>query len=125
MMVFSSLVALMVSQASVATVDSTYTSIEAEEAAYSELATGAHLEAMERLELLREERPDDPAVLINLAAAYIESGRLLDASEAYHDAIASRKHQQLELADGSWADSRDLARMGLARLENSQAWAMK
>lgn len=125
MLVFSSLAAVMFSQAALGVIETPYNSVEVEEAAFEELASNDYQAAAEQLEQLRDQRPDDPAVLINLAAAYVALGRLQEASDAYVAAIASRDHQLLELANGDWGDSRDLARDGLQRLQNSQAWAMK
>ena len=81
--------------------------------------------AVAELEQLHQSEPDDPAIMLNLAAAYIEAGRLADAREMYTAAIESRERMELELADGGWADSRTLARQGLARLERSAAWASR
>lgn len=99
--------------------------VESSDAAYGQLVNGEALAAVRQLETMRAAHPRDPAVLINLAAAYIEVGQLVDAREAYVAAIRSDERARLELADGSWVDSRNLARAGLARLENSRAWAMK
>lgn len=99
--------------------------IESADAGFVQLSDGKALAAVRHLETLRADAPEDPALLINLAAAYIEVGQLEDAREAYVAAIRSGERARLEMADGSWVDSRNLARTGLARLESSRAWAMK
>ena len=95
-----------------------------ENAGYEALAV-AETDAISTLEALHSAGPDDPAIMLNLAAAYIEEGRLADARDMYVRAIESRERMELELADGSWADSRYLARQGLDRLERSRAWASR
>ena len=125
MIVTATFAALLLAQGASASLLVEPQQIEAAESGYAQLARGEAVAAVERLEMLQTENPGDPAILINLAAAYIEIGRLDDASRAYRQAIASRERMQLETADGSWEDSRVLARSGLSQLEGSQAWAMK
>lgn len=117
--------ALLFAQSASASLLTEGTSVEAEDAGYVELVSGEATAAVQQLEKLHAQNPDDPAIMINLAAAYIEIGRLDDANRAYRLAIASRERLQLETAEGDWEDSRQIARSGLSRLENSQAWAMK
>ena len=87
--------------------------------AYEQLAAGETQAAIARLEAARTENPDDPALLINLGSAYAQAGNRERAAECYRAAIASDVRYRLELADGSWVDSRHAARVALASLEGS------
>lgn len=84
--------------------------------AYESLSRGDAQTALRKLEATEGAQSGDPATLINLAAAYIATGQTHRAIASYKAAIASRERYDLELADGSWADSRTVARQGLARL---------
>ena len=97
---------------------------ENRDVAYEQIVSGENAQAIAMLEQARTEQPDDPAILINLGAAYLESGDFQRAADCYRAAIASDTRYSVELADGSWADSRNLARRALRNLENG-ALAMK
>ena len=88
--------------------------------AYEELSGGQAAEAIRALEAMRAQNPGDPAVLINLGSAYAELGDAARAEEAYRSAIESDVRYRLELADGSWVDSRHAARLALRNLENAR-----
>lgn len=88
------------------------------EVAYETIAAGDMARAIANLERARAENPGDPALLINLGAAYAATGDLARAEECYRQAIASEDRYELELADGQWVDSRRAARMALVSLEN-------
>jgi cytochrome c-type biogenesis protein CcmH/NrfG len=94
------------------------------DAAYDQLQSGELERAVARLEMLRAENPDDPAILINLGSAYSKMGELEKAADAYRAAVDSDVRYRLELADGEWVDSRLAARRALALLE-AQAVAMR
>ncbi len=87
------------------------------EVAYESIAAGDMAQAIARLEAARAENPGDPALLINLGAAYAATGDYARAEECYRQAIASEDRYDLELADGQWVDSRNAARMALLTLE--------
>lgn len=95
------------------------------DAAYAELAAGETEDAIAHLEAELERNPGQPALLINLGTAYARAGRTDDARKAYRAAIAARERVELELADGSWEDSRDTARIALNNLEQRTAFAVK
>lgn len=86
--------------------------------AHESIAAGNMAEAIARLESARAENPGDPALLINLGAAYAASGDYARAEECYRQAIASNDRYDLELADGRWVDSRRAARLALVSLEH-------
>ena len=67
--------------------------------------------------------PDDPALLINLGAAYARKGDAARAAGAFQAAIDSDTRYDLELADGTWVDSRQAARRALETLRNSAQFA--
>lgn len=97
---------------------------ETREVAYEQIVSGENAAAIALLEEARQQQPEDPAILINLGAAYLESGDFDRAAQCYRDAIESDVRYRVELADGSWSDSRNLARRALRNLEAS-ALAMK
>ena len=95
------------------------------DAAYAQLSAGETDAAIARLEAELERNPGQAALLINLGTAYSRAGRTDDARAAYRAAIAARDRVELELADGSWEDSRDTARIALNQLEQRSAFAVK
>lgn len=84
--------------------------------AYAELKAGESQEAMRKLEAGGAAKSDDPAALINLGAAYARAGMTAKALSAYRAAISSPVRYDLQLADGSWVDSRFAARQALRGL---------
>jgi predicted Zn-dependent protease len=84
--------------------------------AYQAIAEGRPAEAISQLKANGELESDDPAYLINLAAAYARQGERAKAEAALQAAIMSDKRYELELADGTWMDSRRIARKALANL---------
>ncbi len=99
--------------------------VERSDAAFDQLAAGETDAAIARLEAQLARQPGQPALLINLGTAYSRAGRIEDAREAYRRAIAARERVELELADGSWADSREAARTALNGLEQRTSFAVK
>lgn len=93
--------------------------IETRDVEYDALVSGKARTAIAQLEQARAENPGDPALLINLGAAYAAVGEYSQAQQAYRDAIASEDRYELELANGDWIDSRRAARMALLSLDTS------
>lgn len=92
--------------------------------AYTELSTGNADAAVQKLEgSARQSR--DPALLINLGTAYARQGATDKALAAFRAAVASPERYDLELADGSWLDSREVARIALANLQRATAQAAR
>jgi Flp pilus assembly protein TadD len=90
--------------------------------AFEALAEGRTADAMVRLQASHEQQAGDPAVLINLGTAYARQGRIDEARAMFEAAMTSSDRYDLELADGSWVDSRAAAKMALANLpENGSA----
>ncbi len=89
---------------------------EQKAASYEALAGGDAERAKADLEARLLQEPEDPALLINLAAAYARLGRPDQAAMTYQAAADSKSRYRLELADGRWMDSRRVARKGLDSL---------
>ena len=99
------------------------TTIEQREVAYQAIADGHADEAIRAIEARLATDPDDPALLINLGAAYAKRGDTELAAKAFRTAIASDTRYELELADGRWTDSRHAARLALETLQHSAQFA--
>jgi Flp pilus assembly protein TadD len=87
--------------------------------AYDQLAAGQTESAIVLLEASLEETPGDPSLLINLGTAYARAGRMEEARGAFRAAIAAEDRYRVQLADGSWEDSRRVARLALDSLDRS------
>ncbi len=92
---------------------------ESLDVAYVELASGQNEAALAKLLVSKGQDRHDPAVLINLGAAYARLGRVAESKAAYDAAILSDQRYDLETASGKWMDSRYIAR--LARREGVDA----
>lgn len=90
---------------------------ETREVAYEELVDGDARAAVVRLEAELQDNPGDPAILINLASAHSLLGNYDAAQSYYRAARDADEGYQLELANGRWADSREVATLGLASVE--------
>jgi Flp pilus assembly protein TadD len=110
--------ALLLAQAAPATANQAGAQ-EGSEAAYEQLAAGENAGAIARIEAALEETPGDPALLINLGTAYAREGRMDKARDAFRDAIAAEDRYRVQLPDGSWEDSRKVARLALDSLDRT------
>jgi len=99
--------------------------IEQRDVAYQQIAAGHADAAIRAIEASLAKDPDDPALLINLGAAYASKGDAARAAKAYQAAIDSDTRYELELADGSWTDSRQAARRALETLRTAQFAALE
>lgn len=99
--------------------------VQTVDVAYTELARGDAVGAIERIRANRDIAADDPAALINLGAAHARMGKWRKAEKAFRAAIASPERYELELADGSWMDSRRAARMAIGNLQQGEALALR
>lgn len=93
--------------------------------AYTELSSGNAEAAVRKLEAAGAAKSEDPATLINLGAAYAANGQSEKALASYRAAVASPDRYDLQLADGSWTDSRAAARLALNNLLRSTARASR
>lgn len=105
--------------------DADKTARDVTDVAYTELAAGQSQAAVQKLEAGGAQHSSDPAALINLGSAYARAGMTDKALTAYRAAIASPDRYDLELADGSWVDSRIAARMALRGLMSSRTMASR
>ncbi|WP_374414142.1 hypothetical protein [Novosphingobium colocasiae] len=93
--------------------------------AFTDLAAGRAQTALAKLESSGAARSDDPATLINLGSAYAAVGQNGRAMTSYQAAINSSQRYDLQMADGSWVDSREAARMAIRRLLATTAQASR
>jgi tetratricopeptide (TPR) repeat protein len=91
--------------------------------AYTELSEGRNQEAIERINENDSLRSDDPARLINLGTAHARLGQIEMARTMFEAALHSDRFE-LELADGSWVDSKVAATSALERLDNGTQLAL-
>ena len=96
---------------------------ETREVAYEDIAAGRTDQAIQAIEARLQADPRDPALLINLGAAYARKGDTERAAKAFQAAIDSHTRYDLELADGTWLDSRQAARRALETLQHSAQFA--
>ncbi|MEO0061680.1 MAG: hypothetical protein RLZZ08_240 [Pseudomonadota bacterium] len=94
--------------------------IEQKEVAFQALTEGRTDQAITVLRAQLKADPSDPAALINLGSAYAQRGDRERAAQAYRAAAASDTRYNVELADGTWVDSRHAARAALLRLDRAQ-----
>ncbi|WP_419956702.1 hypothetical protein [Novosphingobium rhizovicinum] len=121
MSLFAATIAAVLAQSAPATVldEPTMTDV-----AYTELSAGDADGAVRKLEASIGDSTD-PALLINLGTAYARQGATDKALAAFRAAVASPDRYDLELADGSWMDSREAARSALVRLQRINAQAAR
>ena len=92
---------------------------------YRELAAQRPADAIKRIEANRSLDADDPAALINLGTAKARLGDRSAAVDRYRSALVSRQRYDLELADGTWMDSRAAARLAIRMLAKGEALALR
>ncbi len=80
------------------------------------LANGQFRKVVTELSTGSAAEMSDPARLINLGTAHARLGNYDAASDAFRRAMYSDVRYDLELADGSVIDSREAARIALAKL---------
>ncbi len=100
--------------------------IERTEAGYAELSAGQPEAAIVRIMTSRQAGAEvaNPAALINLAAAHARLGRP-DEARRLLEASVSAERYDLQLANGSWMDSRSAARIAMNRLASSRVLASR
>lgn len=92
---------------------------------YRELAEGHPAEAIARIRSNQMLETDDPAALINLGTAHARLGDARAANGYYRNALISSSRYDLQLADGSWMDSRQAARLAIRRLGENRILALR
>lgn len=93
--------------------------------AYEELMRGQPEAAILKIQSNKKLDVDEPAALINLGSAYARLGRTSEAQACYRSAIASNNRYDLELADGSWMDSRRAARLAVKMLNRGTVLTLR
>lgn len=83
--------------------------------AYEEMSQGRNEAAIARI-LANRDLAQDPAALINLGTASARMGDAARAQDYYRAAMNSQNVVYLELADGSWMDSRRAAKAAMEGL---------
>jgi Tfp pilus assembly protein PilF len=91
--------------------------VEQVDVAYDEMLAGRSETAIAQIESVRGEAAEHPASLINLGIAYARQGDQAKARALFQRAAAASERFQLETSQGSWVDSRALARRALAALD--------
>lgn len=99
--------------------------VERVDVGYAELMRGDTAAAVKRIRASRTVLTDNPAALINLGSAYVRLGHPEKAKDLYLAAIVSAQRYELELADGTWMDSRRAARLAIGKLQQGQAIALR
>lgn len=94
------------------------------EVAYDALRAGRNDAAIAQLRASRLAAEGDAAALINLGTAYARLGHRDEAMACFKAAMATSRYD-LQLADGSWVDSRDAARRAAQSLEGNGMLAMR
>jgi hypothetical protein len=92
---------------------------------YRELVAQRPADAIARIDANRMLEVDDPAALINRGTARARLGDQAAAIDHYRAAIVSRQRYDLELADGTWMDSRAAARLAVKMLAKGEALALR
>ena len=95
------------------------------EVGYRELVQQRPANAIERINANRSLESDDPAARINLGTAKARLGAKSAAVDDYRAALASRQRYDLELADGTWMDSRAAARLAIWMLDKGETLALR
>jgi Tfp pilus assembly protein PilF len=72
-----------------------------------------------QLEARRGVAANDPARLLNLALVHWRTGRIASARALFETVRLHRRHFEVELADGSVRDSREVARIALERMNQT------
>lgn len=88
---------------------------------YDAMVAGDYRKATEQIEKSEEVDANDPARLINLGQAYAQLGQYQKAREMLMTAATESKSFDLVLADGEVMNSRRVARIALAKMENQLA----
>ena len=91
---------------------------------YQELKSDAPDAAIAKIEA-NDKLASDPAALINLGNAYARLGQTDKALRHYRAAVDSKVRYDLELANGTWMDSRYAARKALSALKASTQQALR
>ncbi|WP_340588779.1 tetratricopeptide repeat protein [Erythrobacter alti] len=90
---------------------------ETVDVAYEELAEGDAAAAVAQLEAELAEHGGHPALYINLGSAHAQLGNFERAGFYYGEARDCEEEYEVEMANGRWLGSREVARLALATVE--------
>lgn len=96
----------------------------AERAAHREIAARDYATAERRLVAERRIYPNRPALMLNLAAVYMKTGRAEQARALYAQ-VLERPATEMDMSSGAMASSHAVANTGLAALERTTAFASR
>lgn len=88
---------------------------------YDALVAGDLRRAEQQIASANSVATDDPARLINLAYIHMQTGRVRSAQALFEAVRDHREHFMVELANGTTADTRDVARRALERMNRAYA----
>jgi thioredoxin-like negative regulator of GroEL len=94
--------------------------LAADRTGYQAIAAGDFTTAAKRLEAERRIFPDRPELMLNLAAAYAQTGRTADARALYRG-VLDRPAVAMDMPNGAVLSSHDVATRGLSRLTTTLA----
>lgn len=89
--------------------------LAADRTGYQAIAAGDFVTATKRIEAERRIFPERPELMLNLAAAYMRTGRTADARALYRTVLA-RPAVAMDMPDGAVLSSHEVATRGLSRL---------
>ena len=98
---------------------------ERHDVGYAELMDNRPADAIAIIRANRSLSADDPARLINLGTAHARLGHRDKARDFYMAAIASDDRYDVELAGGTWMDSRAAARRAIAGLSDGKLLVLR
>jgi len=93
--------------------------------AYEEMMAGHNRAAVDQIRASGLDRKGDPSALINLGTAYARMGQKDRAMACFKAALASKNRYDVQLADGRWVDTRQIARQSIAALEKADNLALR
>lgn len=94
--------------------------LAADRTGYQAIAAGDFTTAAKRIEAERRIFPERPELMLNLAVAYAQTGRVADARALYRNVLAEPA-VAMDMPDGAVLSSHDVATRGLSRLTTTIA----
>ncbi len=94
--------------------------LAADRTGYQAIAAGDFAAAAKRIEAERRIFPERPELMLNLAVAYAQTGRIADARTLYSE-VLQRPVVAMDMPNGAVVSSHDVATRGLSRLTTTLA----
>ena len=92
--------------------------LAADRTGYQAIAAGDFATAAKQIEAERRIFPDRPELMLNLAAAYLRTGRTADARALYRG-VLERPAVAMDMPNGAGLSSHDVATRGRSRLTST------